>query len=81
MQYMEAKKQVIFTTEEILSSENIAIYIQEAKRGVNILGGHKIQKEERCQNFKERINKGNTSQKADGKGYFEVESMQGWYEE
>lgn len=42
MQYMEAKKQVIFTTEEILSSENIAIYIQEAKRGVNILGGHKI---------------------------------------
>lgn len=42
MQYMEAKKQVIFTTEEILSSENIAIYIQEAKRGGNILGGHKI---------------------------------------
>lgn len=42
MQYMEAKKQVIFTTEEILSSENIAIYIQEAKRGVNILGGRKI---------------------------------------
>lgn len=51
MQYMEAKKQVIFTTEEILSSENIAIYIQEAKRGVNILGGHKIKKEERCQSL------------------------------